>query len=167
MRIASINNSFHFVPFLQSPKLPHDFCRCLESVGIVKMLRSLRFFSASKTKAPVISKFPGASGSAFTNTLNFLNAPGNKPKVIDTYRVLDPTGVLLSPIHPSLSNESMIKMYKNMLTLNAMDVVLYEAQRQGRISFYMVTRWIYLPRRLITEKKQPIWDLHKRSLSMM
>ena len=36
------------------------------------------------------------------------------------------------------SQEAMIKMYKNMLTLNAMDVVLYEAQRQGRISFYMV-----------------------------
>jgi hypothetical protein len=26
-----------------------------------------------------------------------------------------------------------------MLTLNAMDVILYEAQRQGRISFYMTS----------------------------
>jgi 2-oxoisovalerate dehydrogenase E1 component alpha subunit len=29
------------------------------------------------------------------------------------------------------------KMYKNMVTLNVMDGVLYDAQRQGRISFYM------------------------------
>ncbi|KAG0303031.1 hypothetical protein BGZ97_002068 [Linnemannia gamsii] len=29
-----------------------------------------------------------------------------------------------------------------MLTLNAMDLILYEAQRQGRISFYM-TNWIH------------------------
>jgi TPP-dependent pyruvate/acetoin dehydrogenase alpha subunit len=28
-------------------------------------------------------------------------------------------------------------MYKNMVTLNVMDGVLYDAQRQGRISFYM------------------------------
>lgn len=31
----------------------------------------------------------------------------------------------------------MRKMYKTMLTLNVMDTVLYDAQRQGRISFYM------------------------------
>lgn len=29
------------------------------------------------------------------------------------------------------------KMYKTMVQLQAMDNVLYEAQRQGRISFYM------------------------------
>lgn len=33
----------------------------------------------------------------------------------------------------------MLKMYQNMLMLNAMDVILYEAQRQGRISFYMTS----------------------------
>jgi 2-oxoisovalerate dehydrogenase E1 component alpha subunit len=30
-------------------------------------------------------------------------------------------------------------MYKDMLTLNAMDMILYDAQRQGRISFYMTS----------------------------
>jgi 2-oxoisovalerate dehydrogenase E1 component alpha subunit len=30
-------------------------------------------------------------------------------------------------------------MYKAMITLNTMDVILYEAQRQGRISFYMTS----------------------------
>jgi TPP-dependent pyruvate/acetoin dehydrogenase alpha subunit len=30
-----------------------------------------------------------------------------------------------------------IKMYKSMTLLNTMDRILYESQRQGRISFYM------------------------------
>lgn len=30
-------------------------------------------------------------------------------------------------------------MYTNMVTLQAMDAVFYEAQRQGRISFYATT----------------------------
>ena len=47
-----------------------------------------------------------------------------------------PSGKAAMPV--DLSPEAMRKMYKNMLTLNAMDIVLYEAQRQGRISFYMV-----------------------------
>jgi 2-oxoisovalerate dehydrogenase E1 component alpha subunit len=35
------------------------------------------------------------------------------------------------------SNETLIKMYKTMVTLNVMDQIFYDAQRQGRISFYM------------------------------
>ena len=31
----------------------------------------------------------------------------------------------------------LIKMYTNMLSVNIMDTILYESQRQGRISFYM------------------------------
>lgn len=30
-------------------------------------------------------------------------------------------------------------MYEGMLTLNVMDKILYESQRQGRISFYMTS----------------------------
>lgn len=30
-------------------------------------------------------------------------------------------------------------MYKNMVTLQVMDTLLYEAQRQGRISFYLTS----------------------------
>lgn len=38
---------------------------------------------------------------------------------------------------PKLSREIVEKMYKNMIQLNVMDKILYESQRQGRISFYM------------------------------
>ena len=36
-----------------------------------------------------------------------------------------------------LDGDTLIKMYKSMTMLNSMDKVLYESQRQGRISFYM------------------------------
>ncbi|KAJ8915723.1 hypothetical protein NQ315_000657 [Exocentrus adspersus] len=38
---------------------------------------------------------------------------------------------------PKLSDEIIIKMYKDMRLLNIIDKILYESQRQGRISFYM------------------------------
>jgi len=36
-----------------------------------------------------------------------------------------------------LDNVHLLKMYRNMVTLSLMDKILYESQRQGRISFYM------------------------------
>lgn len=38
---------------------------------------------------------------------------------------------------PNLSKEFVQKMFRNMVLLNTMDKILYESQRQGRISFYM------------------------------
>lgn len=38
---------------------------------------------------------------------------------------------------PKLSQEIVEKMLRSMLSLNTMDKILYESQRQGRISFYM------------------------------
>lgn len=36
-----------------------------------------------------------------------------------------------------LDDAHLLKMYRNMVTLSLMDKILYESQRQGRISFYM------------------------------
>lgn len=36
-----------------------------------------------------------------------------------------------------LNETYLLKMYQNMVTINIMDKILYESQRQGRISFYM------------------------------
>lgn len=36
-----------------------------------------------------------------------------------------------------LNETYLIKMYRNMMTISIMDKILYESQRQGRISFYM------------------------------
>jgi len=53
---------------------------------------------------------------------------------------MDEEGIILDPVSaPQISQELAIKMYKDMVTLNIMDTILYDAQRQGRISFYMTS----------------------------
>lgn len=57
---------------------------------------------------------------------------------IPIYRVLDRSGNILDKTQePNLCQEFVQKMYRNMVQLNVMDKILYESQRQGRISFYM------------------------------
>lgn len=76
--------------------------------------------------------------SKFTYNLDFIGNNKETTPVIKSYRVMDHTGQVLDPNHePKLSKENILKCYKDMLTLNTMDGLLYEAQRQGRISFYM------------------------------
>lgn len=38
-----------------------------------------------------------------------------------------------------MSKEIAMKMYNDMVTLQTMDTIFYEAQRQGRISFYLTS----------------------------
>lgn len=40
---------------------------------------------------------------------------------------------------PDVTNEQVLTWYKNMLTVNILDSIMFEAQRQGRLSFYMVS----------------------------
>lgn len=57
---------------------------------------------------------------------------------IPIYRVLDRDGRIIDKSQePQLCKEFVQKMYRNMVQLNVMDKILYESQRQGRISFYM------------------------------
>jgi 2-oxoisovalerate dehydrogenase E1 component alpha subunit len=54
------------------------------------------------------------------------------------YRVLDTDGqVRPGAVDPSLDRELVRRMYRTMVRLQAMDSIFYNAQRQGRISFYM------------------------------
>ncbi|KAI9925181.1 hypothetical protein ASPWEDRAFT_45879 [Aspergillus wentii DTO 134E9] len=84
-------------------------------------------------------RFPGAVNSKFTSQMSFINA-SDMPN-IPTYRVMDSDGVLVEKTREALnvSNENILTWYKNMLTVSVMDVVMFEAQRQGRLSFYMVS----------------------------
>lgn len=38
-----------------------------------------------------------------------------------------------------LDEETAVRMYKTMVTLQIMDTIFYEAQRQGRLSFYLTS----------------------------
>ncbi|KAL2115998.1 hypothetical protein VTJ04DRAFT_10253 [Mycothermus thermophilus] len=82
--------------------------------------------------------FPGAVKSVFSHDLKF-EQPSTHP-ALPTYRAIDQHGVVVDPnFSPDLSDEEVIKLYKDMLTVSIMDVVMFDAQRQGRVSFYMVS----------------------------
>jgi len=56
------------------------------------------------------------------------------------YRVLDTDGVVRTgALDPALDKELVLRMYRTVARLQAMDVIFYNAQRQGRISFYMTS----------------------------
>lgn len=80
--------------------------------------------------------FPGIRQTIYTTEAIF-----QQPEDVASlpiYRVLDRTGnVLDQSQEPQLSQEVVKKMYRNMVQLSVMDKILYESQRQGRISFYM------------------------------
>lgn len=57
---------------------------------------------------------------------------------VPIYRVMDSEGCINDPTQdPQLEKDVVQKMYHDMVLLNIMDKILYESQRQGRISFYM------------------------------
>ncbi|KAJ8658713.1 hypothetical protein O0I10_005436 [Lichtheimia ornata] len=70
----------------------------------------------------------------FTTELKFIE----QMVPLKAYRVMDHTGTVLDSAHePRLSKEQVVNCYKKMVQLHVIDGILYEAQRQGRISFYM------------------------------
>ncbi|XP_061437568.1 2-oxoisovalerate dehydrogenase subunit alpha, mitochondrial [Lethenteron reissneri] len=79
--------------------------------------------------------FPGASAE-YSDTMEFIQP--NVIAGIPVYRVMDRQGQIINPKEdPKLDKDTVLKMYKKMTLLNTMDRILYESQRQGRISFYM------------------------------
>jgi len=109
-------------------------------------------FSARKTSAVVgwsrtlatVPKFhksgrPDALDYEFTSKMD-LELP-EKHATRDAFQILNKEGKLIEGAsEPNISKEMCLDMYKAMVKLEVMDGVLYEAQRQGRISFYMQTR---------------------------
>ncbi|KAJ0086731.1 hypothetical protein Patl1_08195 [Pistacia atlantica] len=84
--------------------------------------------------------FPGGMVS-YTSEMRFISE--SQEKRIPCYRVLDDNGEIIngSDLEPgtSVSKEVAVKMYNDMVTLQMMDNIFYEAQRQGRISFYLTS----------------------------
>ena len=71
----------------------------------------------------------------FTSELRFVHNFG-EPFI--TYRVLDDFGNVIDPSQaPQIEKEEAMRIFKTMVRLRTMDDVLFSAQRQGRVSFYM------------------------------
>ncbi|OAY36110.1 2-oxoisovalerate dehydrogenase subunit alpha 2, mitochondrial [Manihot esculenta] len=89
----------------------------------------------SSTDSNKVLDFPGGK-VAFTPEMKFLS---ESPKErIPCYRVLDDNGQLLEHSNfVGVTSENARKIYNDMVKLQIMDTIFYEAQRQGRISFYV------------------------------
>eukprot|EP00668_Euglena_longa_P046180 GGOE01061864.1.p2 GENE.GGOE01061864.1~~GGOE01061864.1.p2 ORF type:complete len:455 (-),score=91.17 GGOE01061864.1:213-1541(-) len=75
-------------------------------------------------------------GRVFTEHLDFVS--GKESGATPLFRVLDLEGEVAAPQHmPELSAEQCRALLRNMLRSNTMDSVMYDAQRQGRVSFHM------------------------------
>ncbi|VDN95312.1 unnamed protein product [Brugia pahangi] len=72
----------------------------------------------------------------FTEKLEIISS--TYQPTIPIYRVTNSEGQFIDPNYDlDLTKEIAIKMYQNMITLHQMDKILYDSQRQGRISFYL------------------------------
>ncbi|XP_022936690.1 2-oxoisovalerate dehydrogenase subunit alpha 1, mitochondrial-like [Cucurbita moschata] len=82
--------------------------------------------------------FPGGK-VPFTSEMRFIGESATQKRV-PCYRVIDEIGeTTTSNNFTQLSKDGAIKMYKDMITLQTVDTIFYEAQRQGRISFYLTS----------------------------
>ncbi|XP_052057716.1 2-oxoisovalerate dehydrogenase subunit alpha, mitochondrial-like [Mytilus californianus] len=107
------------------------------SPRITKIIGSqARQLSSSSSRQNVDRpQFPG-SRSEYSTKLEFIKPDDFKG--IPVYRVMNAKGEIIpGGLDPKLDKETVQKMYHSMTLLNTMDRILYESQRQGRISFYM------------------------------
>ncbi|KAI5778181.1 thiamine diphosphate-binding protein [Geopyxis carbonaria] len=83
--------------------------------------------------------FPGAVRSSFSSKLEF-HVP-SEAAAMPTYRVVNADGTFVdtsrSPL--DIGEAKAVRMYQAMVTTSIMDLIMYDSQRQGRISFYMVS----------------------------
>ncbi|KAH9080496.1 branched-chain alpha-keto acid dehydrogenase E1-alpha subunit [Lactarius deliciosus] len=77
------------------------------------------------------------SQSPITPKPHFFNAVSTDGKQLPTYRIMDGVGNVIEGAElPKLDQEFAREIYKNMALLPIMDTLLYNIQRQGKISFY-------------------------------
>jgi 2-oxoisovalerate dehydrogenase E1 component alpha subunit len=94
--------------------------------------------STSAKSGSSILNFPGAPTAPTTNNLQFVDSLPQK--IWPIYRILDEKGVVENKKdfdNLELKPEELVDMYSAIVKLNTMDDILYNSQRQGRISFYM------------------------------
>ncbi|CAH8361292.1 unnamed protein product [Eruca vesicaria subsp. sativa] len=81
--------------------------------------------------------FPGGK-VGYTSEMKFI--PESSSQRIPCYRVLNEHGRIISDTDfIPVSEKLAVRMYEQMATLQVMDHIFYEAQRQGRISFYLTS----------------------------
>lgn len=85
-------------------------------------------------------EFPGGA-VPFTSRLSFAGGPSAPRDPLPCYRTIDSTGAEVPGAavpHP-LDQPTAARLYATMVRLQTADTIFYEAQRQGRFSFYMTS----------------------------
>ncbi|KXN81781.1 2-oxoisovalerate dehydrogenase subunit alpha, mitochondrial [Leucoagaricus sp. SymC.cos] len=95
-----------------------------------------RYFSVSVLRW---NKLP-TTNSPIVNRLEFINTVTGSSTQIPTYRVLDGAGKPIEGAElPEIDKAYAHRLYEKMQLLPALDNVLYNVQRQGKISFYVMS----------------------------
>lgn len=85
-------------------------------------------------------EFPGGR-VPFSFELKFTGGAASPVHLMSCYRTIDSTGNDIPGAHVphNMDQDAAVKVYKTMVTLQTVDTIFYEAQRQGRFSFYMTS----------------------------
>ncbi|PON81550.1 Dehydrogenase, E1 component [Trema orientale] len=117
--------------FVNTPA--HFSFRRFESTKAETQSDTLHDFDANQQ----VLDFPGGKVT-FSPELRFISE--SPEERVHCYRVLDDNGqIITGSTYVQVNKEVALKMYSDMVTLQMMDTIFYEAQRQGRISFYVTT----------------------------
>ncbi|KAG5646526.1 hypothetical protein DXG03_003293 [Asterophora parasitica] len=80
------------------------------------------------------------SNSPIVSKLKFFNSVTGSDELIPTFRVLDGVGKPIDGAEiPEIDEKLAHRLYENMQLLPTLDNILYNVQRQGKISFYMTS----------------------------
>mmetsp|Transcript_2595 Transcript_2595/g.6136 ORF Transcript_2595/g.6136 Transcript_2595/m.6136 type:complete len:436 (+) Transcript_2595:3-1310(+) len=113
--------------------------RSLPRVATRALLHRVRVPVSSNTRRWASEQSAAASHPNFAgydDSIHFRNT--HEP--FRCFRVMDERGLVLKEeLDPNVGEEVAVKIYKNMVELSVLDSIFYEAQRQGRISFYMTS----------------------------
>lgn len=146
-------------PFLRPSLLPRPRATTTSPLNhhstCIRLLRSTshqpkRWNSTTTNNPSTVSQrpgadhvhFPGAVDSKFTSRLTFQRPSMGPSQAIPTYRIMDSDGLIVDEERSPdkyVSDDEAVKMYLDMMTVSIMDVIMFDAQRQGRLSFYIVS----------------------------
>ena len=123
-----IKHSVSSSPLSSSPRSPSSTATAAAAAAAASS------HSAPLTEQSEMSNFLGAS-SRYTTALS-LTLPSHY-EAMPCFRLTSSAGQLLVPYTIPHSAHMLRRMYSTMIYTSTMDAIFYDAQRQGRISFYM------------------------------
>jgi len=88
-----------------------------------------------------VSRFVGAQSPYTTDGGFYYPHVHDLPAKMPVFRVMDDEGVIVpGAVAPELDQETCVRMMETMVNVNEFDKVFFDAQRQGRLSFYFTNR---------------------------